>query len=184
MLIPMTLTLYKHSLRSQFAAALDMLEDCVRKCPDAAWGEPIAKYPFWMVVYHTLCYTDLYLAPSNRAWKPDKGKRGGPPGLHPKGKQELAEEYPSREFAREELLRYIEIVRGRLDEALGRETGKSLAGSSGFSWIEPARADTYLYNLRHLCHHVGQLSAFLHKRQISARWVKFHVEPPKAAKLE
>lgn len=177
----MTLTLFKQSVRSQFTAALDMLEDFVRKCPDAAWDEPVAKYPFWMVAYHTLCFADLYLAPSNRAWKPDKGKRGEP-GLHPKGRQELADEYPSRKFAREEILRYVEIVRVKLDAALDCETAKSLAGPSGFSWIRPARVDTYLYNLRHVCHHVGQLSAFLHKRDISARWVKFHLEAPTKAK--
>ena len=33
------------------------------------WDAPIAKYPFWMVAYHTLCYVDCYLSPDNAAFE-------------------------------------------------------------------------------------------------------------------
>ena len=42
---------------------------------------------------------------------------------------------------------------------------------SGFSWIKGARAETYFYNLRHLSHHVGQLTAFLWKHGCEVSWV-------------
>jgi hypothetical protein len=65
---------------SQFEAALAMLNECLHKCPAEHWDSLIAKYPFWMVAYHTLCFVDCYLAPSNEAFefRPDCTPPDGP----------------------------------------------------------------------------------------------------------
>lgn len=149
-----------------------MMTECIRQCPDGRWESAVGTMPFWMVAYHALCFTDCYLAKSNKAWKPDRGVRGGPPALHPKGRKELSEQFPSRKFERDELLRYAAICEQKLEEALAAETAKSLAGPSGFSWITGPRVEVYLYNLRHLAHHGGQLSAFLRRVGVQTKWVK------------
>jgi hypothetical protein len=164
----------KPILLSQFEAALCMLDDCIRKCPPGHWDGPapthtIAKYPFWLVAYHTLCFVDCYLAPSNEAWQPH-------PDLHPAGRAELEEEYPSRVFSQDELIRYADICRGKLRAVLGEgpaaETAETLTHPSGFSWLPFSRAELHLYNIRHIQHHTGQLGAYLRRLGVELRWVK------------
>jgi hypothetical protein len=160
------LDLFKQSLTSQFEAGLSMLRDCVRQCSDAHWDGPIAKYPFWQVAYHTLCFVDLYLSPTRElfVFRSD---------LHPNGYDEFMEEYPSRRFERGELLAYAGICREKAVSAIGVETAQSLAGPSGFSWMKVTRAEMHIYNLRHLQHHVGALGAYLRRTEpsIDPQWV-------------
>jgi len=155
----------KHIIIAQFEAALSMLNDCLQGCPPEHWDTPIAKYPFWQVAYHTLCFVDCYLAPDNAAWKPD-------PTFHPAGRAELDEEYPSRRFTQPELLEYLAICREKLGDALAAETRTSLEGPSGFSHLPFSRAELHLYNIRHVQHHTGQLGAFLRRAGVDTMWVK------------
>jgi len=151
-------------IRGQFEAALAMLNECLVKCPDEHWDGRIAKYPFWHVAYHVLCFVDCYLSSDEHAFKPGK--------FHPRGMQELEDEYPSRRFERGELLEYLGVCRRKLGETLAVETAKSLAGPSGFGWLPFSRGELHLYNLRHVQHHTGQLGAFLRKQGVDTKWVK------------
>lgn len=159
--------LARHAVWSQMDAALLMLEDCVRQCPAEHWDSPIAKYPFWQVAYHTLCFVDLYLARDEREWQP----RTGEGGLHPAGWAELDEEYPSRRFTQEEILGYLALCRRLARESIGRESAESLAGPSGFARRKISRLEMHIYNLRHVQHHAGQLSASLRRVGVDTRWV-------------
>lgn len=152
---------------SQLEAAVAMLAGCANRCPDELWDQPIAKYPFWQVAYHALCFADCYLATSDAAWQPH-------PTLHPAGRAELSEECPSRRFTRDELVRYAELCRLKIGQALTADTTETLAGPSGFPWLPFSRAELHLYNLRHAQHHAGQLTAFLHRHDINAPWIKTH----------
>jgi hypothetical protein len=159
------LHLYKQSMLGEFDAALCMLNDCLTHCPDDQWDQPVAKYPFWHVAYHTLCYVDCYLSPSNDDFKPS-------PEFHPKGMEEFEAEHPSRRFTREELLKYAAFCREKLGRSLVAETETTLAGPSGFPWLKFTRAELHLYNIRHIAHHTGQLGAFLRRAGVELRWVK------------
>ncbi len=171
-------------LASQLEAALCMLGECIAKCPDEHWDAPIAKYPFWHVAYHTLCFVDCYLSADNAAFArliKDRAARAarGEPGaidLHPAGMAELEEEYPSRRFTRGEMLAYIAICREKVAEVLGdgarAETVETLAGPSGFAHLPFRRAELHVYNARHAQHHAGQLGAFLRRAAVETRWVK------------
>jgi hypothetical protein len=159
------------SLTRQFEAALSMLDECLRLCPDDHWDSPIAKYPFWHVAYHTLCYVDVYLSPDNDAWQPLTDV-GGSGGLHPKGREELEAEYPSRRFERDELREYLTICRKKLHDIMAAETVATLEGPSGFSHLPFSRMELHFYNLRHIHHHTGQLGAFLRKVGASPGWTK------------
>ncbi len=161
-------------LLSQFSASLAMLAECVEQCPDEHWDgkapNVVGKYPFWMVAYHVLCYLDCYLSPSNEAFK--AGVRPPPEGFHPAGMAELEEEYPSRRMERDELRRYVAFCLEKLRRTMEGETEATLAGASGFPWIPLSRAEGHLYNLRHLAHHTGQLTAFLARMGVETKWVK------------
>lgn len=169
----MNIDTYRSVTIGQFEAALGMMKICLERCPEELWDTHIAQMPFWLVAYHTLCFVDCYLAPSDEAWQPrqTEGNGIGPGGLHPKGRAELEDEFPSRRFERGELLAYVEICRTRLHEAMAAETAESLAGPSGFAWVKTSRAELHLYNLRHAAHHVGALSAFLHRHNVGVSWV-------------
>lgn len=159
------LDLYKQSVIGQFEAALCMLNNCLERCPSEHWDGKVAKYTFWQVAYHTLCYIDCYLAPSNDAWQPH-------PTLHPLGRTELEEEYPSRRFTQEELLHYVKLCREKIITAIAAESAETLKGPSGFSHLSIPRAELHLYNLRHVQHHTGQLTAFLRRVGVDTFWVK------------
>lgn len=157
--------LLKKMITGQFEAALGMLRDCIEACPDEQWDGLVAKYPFWQVAYHTLCYADLYLSPSNDGYTPR-------PELHPKGIAEFEDEYPSRRFDRAELQAYLRICFGKLEEIMARETAESLGGSSGFSWLKFPRAEAHLYNIRHIQHHAGQLGVFVRRcSSVDLNWI-------------
>ena len=152
----------RKALIRQYEASLAMLRDCLEKCPAEHWEGPIAKYPFWCVAYHTLCYADLYLSPRKEAWTPR--------AIHPRGYQELLDEYPSRRFEKEELLEYADFCHVKVFESIGAETEATLAGESGFHWYKVPRLEMHFINIRHIQHHTGQLSAFLRRLSVQPRW--------------
>ena len=160
------LDLFKHALTTQFEAGLCMLDDCLRLCPDAHWDAPVAKYALWHVAYHTLIFVDLYLTTSQKAFE-------FRPDLHPGRYGEWDNEYPSRRFERGELLGYVTICRQKARDTIAGETAETLAGPSGFHWLGFTRAETHLYNLRHIQHHTAQLAACLRRLDpsIDLRWV-------------
>ena len=68
---------WKTSLWQQFGAAIDMLENAVRACPDELWRVRLwddAELPesaeFWYIVYHTLFWLDLYLSGAVEGFAP------------------------------------------------------------------------------------------------------------------
>lgn len=166
-------------LRSQFRAALLMLEQCIERCPEGLWDAQVAKYPVWQVVHHVLSFVDCYLSPSDQAFIALMASRAaareadGTPAFNPQpaGIAELAEEYPSRRFSRDEMLTYVRLGREKADAVLAAETDAALTGPSGFPRLPFPRLELHLYNLRHIQHHAGQLSAVLRREGIDTDWV-------------
>jgi len=145
----------KKVLMGQFEAVLCMLNDCVQKCPQEHWDGKIAKYPFWQVAYHTLCFVDLYLSPNEESFQLRD--------IHPRGWSELYEEFPSRRFDKSEITEYLVMCRKKATETLASETRESLERESGFHWLPFSRGELHVYNIRHVQHHTGQLSAYLRR---------------------
>jgi len=160
-------------VRSQMLSALAMLEECVTLCPDSHWDEKVGVYPFWQVVYHTLCFVDCYLTSDNDAFAREVGARSAwTINPQPKGMLEFEEEYPSRRFTRDEMVWYVGFCREKITRVIGGESAEVLAGASGFSWLKFSRAELHVYNLRHLAHHTGQLTASLRRGGVETKWVK------------
>jgi hypothetical protein len=150
------LTLLSQLLTSQFEASLAMLAHCVAHCPEDRWQAPVARYPFSQVVFHTLFYTDFYLGT-----KPDDFQSQT---FHEQNKEffvdyeQLEDREPVATYKRTDIERYLTFVRSKAIATVQAETEQTLAAPAAFPRRRCSRAETHVYNIRHIQHHVGQLS--------------------------
>jgi uncharacterized damage-inducible protein DinB len=150
---------FQQCVLHQFEAALCMLKDAVEQCPPEHWDGLIAQLTVRQVAYHTLFFVDAYLSPSEAAFETrELHQRGGDerqPGVCPG-------------LSQVETLEYLAICREKLRATLAAETAETLQGPSGFPHRRFTRGELHLYNLRHVQHHTGQLSA--HLRRVDERF--------------
>lgn len=158
----------------QFGAAIDMLRDALRDCPDELWearlweDQPdqwvaVGFSKFWYLGYHTLFWLDLYLT-------------GAEEGFTPPAPFDLVEmaanEVLPRTYTRAELLGYLELCRGRCQETIGALSHEEAQRVCRFAWGEVSFAELQLYNLRHVQEHAAHLGMFLGQQAgKSTRWV-------------
>ena len=158
----------------QFGAAIDMLSDALRTCPDELWEKQLWEdqpeqwvasgfSKFWYLGYHTLFWLDLYLTGAEEGF--------APPAPFALVEMEANEILP-RTYSRQELLSYLQLCRQRCQETLGALSSAEAAHLCQFSWGELSFAELQLYNLRHVQEHATQLSMFLGQQAgKSTRWV-------------
>ena len=146
------------ALTGQYLAALAMMRGAIESCPDELWDASVGRHPFWLIAYHGLYYTDLYLNQNETTFAPPEFGR---PDEHymekrprpPHERIEIGEPY-----SKEQLLGYADHCRQRIISIVSAETAETLAAAAEFSWIPFSRLELHLYNMRHLQHHVAQLS--------------------------
>jgi hypothetical protein len=159
----------------QFGAAIDMLGDALRDCPDGLWEKRLWEdqpdqwvasgfSAFWYLGYHALFWLDLYLTG-------EEEEKFAPPAPF-----DLVEMEPDgvlpRTYTRAELLRYLEYCRRKCQETIGALSDQQASRLCRFSWGELPFAELQLYNLRHVQEHGAQLSMFLGQRAgKSTEWV-------------
>ncbi len=164
------------TVASQFHAALSMMEQTVRTCPDDIWDVPGQVNPFWRVAYHALFYVDLYLQPSEEELTPwEEAREGyhflGPLPVPPHTPQPTADQ----PYNREEILAYIDYLRSHVDRTVPTI---DLAAPSGFHWLPFDKMELQIYNIRHLQQHVGDLSTvLLTQAGLEINWVGKGPEP-------
>jgi hypothetical protein len=156
-------------IQSQYLAALEMLKQAVAKCPPELWNAPEDKNKFWHVAYHALFYVHLYLQDTEKDFHPWEkhrdesnfmGRLPWPPHDPPK---------TSDPYTREEVLDYLEFVRGQVKERL---PALDLEAESGFSWLPFGKFELQFYNIRHLQHHAAELYERLgSKAGIDLDWI-------------
>ena len=156
----------KTVLTRQYEASLCMLDGCVRRCPAEHWEGKIGNGTFRQVAYHTLFFTDLYLSRAKAALEQREFHRRG-------GSRRIGAD-PDGGLAQVETLAYLAVCRRKAVETLAAETLESLQGPSGFSKLRFSRGELHLYNIRHVQHHTGQLSAYLRRVADDGKgaWVK------------
>ncbi len=158
--------LWTRVLWDQFGAAIDMLANAIRVCPDELWthtapGGPPA--PFWRMAYHTLFYLDMYLSEEPAGFAPP------PPFERALRRLEPDQPQGDRPYTKAELLGHLEHCYGKCLAAVRGTVGEGARQPCGLSWLPVARAELHIYNLRHVQHHAAQLNLLL--RQAG-------VEPP------
>jgi hypothetical protein len=155
---------WRVTVRRQFGAALGMLENAVRACPEELWGARGRTPEFWYVVYHTLFFTDLYLSGSAEGF--------APPEPFTLDELDPAGVMPERVYTKEELLDYLRHGREKCRATVGALTGEGARALCKFGRFEMSFAELLLYNLRHVQHHAGQLNLMLRQETGAAPgWV-------------
>ena len=153
-------------LWGQFGAAIDMLENAIRACPDSFWSN--GREPeFWYVAYHTLFFLDLYAHDTTEGFTPP------PPftlsELDPSGTP------PDRVYGKAELLAYLEHGRTNAQRRVATMDAKTAFERCNYGWFEATRLEAALYNMRHVQHHAAQLNLLLRQSVNSTpSWVARH----------
>jgi diamine N-acetyltransferase len=155
----------KTALWRQFGAALDMLENAVRACPDDRWtGEERRPAEFWYLTYHTLFFLDYYFAGTPEGFEPPAPFTNSE--LDPSGRA------PDRIYTRDELLRYLDHGRAKARAAIAALTPGGAVEPCAFMRRDMSVLELMLYTLRHVQHHAAQLHLILRQTVNAApRWV-------------
>jgi hypothetical protein len=141
----------RSALKSQYRAALAMLRAAIQGCPDDLWtGSGGHANPFWLVAYHTLYYTHLYLQPNSRVFRPWEHHRKG---IQRMDNMRLK---TGRPYTKAEVVAYWAICESMLDEAV--DAFDLTSPHSGFSWYRVPKLEHQIINIRHIQYHQGQLA--------------------------
>ncbi|MXX26669.1 MAG: DinB family protein [Caldilineaceae bacterium SB0668_bin_21] len=146
------------TVASQFNAALSMMEQTVKACPEELWNVPGEANPFWRVAYHALFYVDLYMQPSEDEMKLWENARDGYQFLGPTPWPPHEQPQADQPYSPEEILAYIEHLRSFVASTVPTV---DLSAPSGFHWLPFDKLELQIYNIRHLQQHIGDLSTIL-----------------------
>ncbi|HOZ87003.1 MAG TPA: DinB family protein [Bacteroidia bacterium] len=152
---------FKETLWKQFGAAIDMLENAVKACPDAQWD---ATDKFWHKAFHTVFFLDYYLDTEPGQFRPP----------HPFGLSEFdpAGRMPERTYTKKEILEYVAFCRKKCHDLIAELNEERLAARWINSWRNYSRFEILIYNMRHVQHHAAQLNLLLRQQtNASPEWV-------------
>lgn len=157
-------TTWKTLLWQQFGAAIDMLENAIVACPDELWNDRSQRPEYWYVVFHALFWLDFYPSKSEVEFQP--------PAPFTLDELDPAGLIPERPYTKEELHRYLEYGRKKCRAAIEALTDAQTSEHCVFDRPDVTAGELFLYNMRHVQHHAGQLNLILRQKTDSApRWV-------------
>jgi hypothetical protein len=158
-------TEWKGIASRQLGAAIDMLGNAMRACPESLWGDEIEPHEFWYIVFHTLFFLDCYLSDAEETFRPPAPFTLSE--LDPSGKM------PPRVYTRPELEAYLEHGRRKVGLALGALSEEGAMGRCGIARLNMSVAELLVYLTRHIQHHAAQLNLLLHQHGATPpRWVR------------
>ncbi|MEZ4590423.1 MAG: DinB family protein [Chloroflexota bacterium] len=151
---------WKEIIWNQFGAAIDMLDNAIRACPDELWQEPLYHEQgidpgfaeFWNIAFHVLFWLDFYLL--------ETAVDFAPPDPFTLSEFE-AGLLPDRVYTKDELLAYLRYGRNKCQTTLETLTDPTTPQRVRPNWRIKSVAELHLYNLRHVQEHAAQLSLFL-----------------------
>jgi hypothetical protein len=146
-------TFWRTIIWQQFGAAITMLEDAMRACPDDLWSDRSQPLEFWYVTYHTLFWLDLYLSGSVTGF--------APPAPFTLEELDPAGVLPERPYTRDELQSYLDHCHQKCRATLEALSDEKARQHCKFSWGEVSFAELLLYNMRHVQEHAAQLNLIL-----------------------
>ncbi len=161
--------IWKVSVWRQFGAAIDMLENALRSCPDELWEATLWNEPsqpafasFCYLSYHTLFWLDLYLSGTVEGF--------APPAPFTLDELEAGKLPPT--FTRDEILGYLAFARQKCQATIAALTDVQARRICRFGRDGVPFTELLLYNLRHVQEHAAQLNMYLgQQRGLASRWV-------------
>jgi uncharacterized damage-inducible protein DinB len=155
---------WRSAIRQQFHAAIDMLANAIKACPESVWSGQ-GRGAFWYLAFHVLFFLDLYLSSEGEPeFRP-------PP---PFSRSELEDDVvvPEPAYRKDELLTYLEHCRKKLDAVMAAMTEAWVVQPCPFPYRKMSNGELLLYNMRHVQHHAAQLNLLLRQATNSAPdWV-------------
>jgi hypothetical protein len=157
----------KSALKTQYKGGLEMLRQCIERCPEDRWTS--GQYPrsYDRIATHAVFFTDLYMRQTEAAHKNWQD-------ITPESYADLDEDAPPNTHVdRQHLLDYLDYVYSEVDKTVD---GLDLATEDpGFHWYKNiSKMEHQMMNLRHLQGHVGQLSELLMAQGIDIDWIAKH----------
>lgn len=160
------------SLKGQYHAAMAMLLDAVRKCPDELWTGGGHAVPFWRVAYHALFFTHLYLGVDVKAFRPWERHREEAEQLGPMPWAGNRMPKAVEPYTKAEILEYWRVCDAMVDGCV--DAMDLDARECGFPWYRLPKLDHQINNIRHIQHHAAILIGRLKQSGgIDVGWVGF-----------
>jgi hypothetical protein len=165
-------TTWRTIIWQQFGAAIDMLDNALRACPDSLWHDRLWNNPsdqpessqFWYIAYHTLFWLDFYLSGSVEGF--------APPAPFTLDEMDPAGLLPERPYSQDELHAYLDHSRKKCQATIEALTDEKARQRCRLAWGEISFAELLLYNMRHVQEHAAQLNLILGQKVGSAPgWV-------------
>jgi hypothetical protein len=159
----------KEVFKSQYHAALAMLKQAIKNCPDSLWTDPKYKNQFWHIAYHVIFYIHFYLHKSEKDYIPwpkhrDQYQFMGRLPWPPHDPPNIGE--PA---GKDEVLEYLNFCREQIDAMVD---ALDLEAESGFYWLPFGKTELQIYNIRHIQHHAGQLiDRIRNETEIESNWI-------------
>jgi hypothetical protein len=149
------------SIWNQFGAAMDMLDNTLRACPDELWRERLYDErsvdpgfaEFWYIAYHALFWLDLYLSGAVEGF--------APPPPYTLDELDPAGMPPERPYSKDELGAYLDRCRQKCQSTIEALTDATARRRCRFDWGELSFEELLLYNMRHVQEHAAQLNLAL-----------------------
>lgn len=151
----------KETLWKQFGAAIDMLGNALKECPDELWETSSA---FWYKAYHTIFYLDYYLT-----LQPDTFL---PPSPFTLSEFDPSGVMPDRVYSKNELVGYLSFCKKKCHDLIAALTDEVAAQRWVNTYRDYSILEMLIYNMRHVQHHAAQLNLLLRQgMQHAPAWV-------------
>ena len=162
---------FKELIVDQYDATLCTLNTCIDRCPETNWDSRVGNWAFCQVTFHTLFFTDLYLAQNVDSFRRQPFHRDNESIF--RDYEELQDRPPTLRSDKPSIKRYLTHCRNKASNAIAAETADTLKARCGFEWLAFSRAGVHVCNIRHIQHHAAQLSLRLRiDAQEDIPWVK------------
>jgi hypothetical protein len=148
----------------QFGASIEMLENAIVSCSDQLWSDRSRSPQYWFLAYHTLFFIDLYSSETAKGFAPPAPFLAS--GMH------TDIDKHERPYMKEELQKYLEHCRKKTRSKLKSLTDIEMLQPSPFAWVGVNNTELFIYNLRHMQHHIGQMNYILRQELgIGSSWL-------------
>lgn len=154
----------------QFGAAIDMLDNALRACPEQLWQDSLWTNPmdapeysqFWFIVFHALKWLDFYLSGTDGGYE-----------RYTLAAPFLFRGLPEKPYTQDQLLDYLSFCREKCRSTLETLTDEKASQKCILpSGEEVSFVELQLYSMRHVQEHVAQLNLHLgHNGASPADWV-------------
>ena len=162
---------------SQMLAGLDMLKDCIDRCPENEWHERHQDYPFSQVVFHTLFDCDYHLSEREEEFMKQSFHKANRDdfGEYEELEERIPQHFPDRSFINQ----YFEHCKSKIVQTVEAIADTDLIIPNSDIRKNMTKLERYVNLIRHMQHHTAQLGLRLQfLTGIEMNWVSRGYEGP------